>query len=732
MTHSATESTHRSGTQRDGSHPRGFHPHGTDKHGTETHGTETHGTDKHSNETHGETHGTDKHGNETHGTDAHSSHPHSARPLRIRILGPMEISGRGEDRTPSAPMARRLLAALLLHANEQVRTSTLIDELWDGEPPRLARKTIQTYVYQLRKPPASAGGAGGPGERVETCPNGYRIRLAPDELDLWQFERHLARARADLGDGDPESAARTLRLGLALWRGDAFADIETGPALAARVAQLADARLGALELRVEADLRLGRHHRLMGELRQLTADHPLNEEFAAQLMLAAYRSGQRGTALETFGQLRRDLVDELGIEPSHRLQRLQRDVLNEAPSLDLAPGRSAGPATVRAAAPAATNGRPRDEVIAQLPADTADFVGRRAELARIVTHAKSGSDPHLSAPQIVNVLGGAGSGKSTVTVRAAHLLREHFADGQFHVRLHDEADGPTDPAAALRSLLRDIGMRVYELPDQVDELARIFRSWSVDRSLLLVLDDAAGPEQVLPLLPGGSLSAVLVTSRVRLPGLPGAANVELGPMETDDAVELLASLAGADRVGADVAAARQTVHLTGNRALGVRAAGEKLAARPMWSVTELAARLAPEHHRLAELGSGSLDVLGRLAGACARLAEPDSRALDCLARAGAVPFDIPRAARALAMDTWAAELVVGRLLDHHVVEIAESAPGAATVYRIPELIRLVAQTQAQAQAQDMAVAELRLMSGTPQRAGQAAVPCFNSVLSTTG
>ncbi|MGW6506334.1 BTAD domain-containing putative transcriptional regulator [Streptomyces niveus] len=709
MTHSATESTHRSGTHRSGTDRDGSHPDSTTP---------------------------DSNGQDTTGPDQ-SQGP---RPLRIRILGPMEISGQGEDRTPSAPMARRLLAALLLHANEQVRTSTLIDELWDGEPPRLARKTIQTYVYQLRKPPHSAvvgTGAGGIGERVETCPNGYRIRLAPDELDLWQFERHLARARVDLGDGDPESAARRLRVGLALWRGDAFADIETGPALAARVAQLADARLGAVELRVEADLRLGRHHRLMGELRQLTADHPLNEEFAAQFMLAAYRSGQRGTALETFGQLRRDLVDELGIEPSHRLQRLQRDVLNEAPALDLAPDRAtAVRATDAQAGPAApeTPGTPAavlpvTPVIAQLPSDTPDFVGRRAELARIVTHAKSGSDPLLTAPQVVTVLGQAGSGKSTVTVRAAHLLREHFADGQFHVRLHDENDRPTDPAAALRSLLRDIGMRVYELPDQVDELARIFRSWSADRSLLLVLDDAYGPEQVLPLLPGGSLSAVLVTSRVRLPGLPGAANVELGPMETDDAVELLASLAGADRIGADVDAARQTVRLTGNLALGVRAVGEKLAARRMWSVTELAARLAPENHRLAELGSGSLDVLGRLAGACARLAEPDSQALAGLAGAGAVPFDIPRAARTLAMDTWAAELLVGRLLDHHVVEIAESAPGAATVYRIPELLRLVAQTHAH--ARDMADAELRLMSGTPLRAGQAAVPCFTSVLSTT-
>lgn len=150
----------------------------------------------------------------------------------------------------------------------------------------------------------------------------------------------------------------------------------------------------------------------------------------------------------------------------------------------------------------------------------------------------------------------------------------------------------------------------------------------------------------------------------------------------------------------------------------------------MWSITELAARLAPEHHRLAGLGSGSLDVRGRMAGACARLTEPDGQALACLARAGEVPFDIPRAARTLAVDTWAAELLVGRLLDHHVVEIAASAPGAATEYRVPELIRLVARTRTQ--GPDMAVAELRLMSGTPLRAGQSPVPCFTSVLSSAG
>ncbi len=622
-------------------------------------------------------------------------------PLCIRVLGAMEITGSSVDRAPSAPMARRLLASLLLHANEQVRISTLVDELWDGEPPRLARKTVQTYVYQLRKE-----FAGGFGERLLTCPNGYRIRLDRDEYDLWQFERYLAVGRAALDEDDPEEAARVLREALALWRGDAFADIDTGPALAARIAPLAESWLTTVRLRAEADLRLGRHHQLLGELRQLTAEHPLNEDFAAQFMLAAYRSGQRGAALQAFAQLRRHLVGELGIEPSHRLQRLQSDVLNESPVLDLGPA-PAAPTDLGARAAKTAKHRFLKRPIAQLPSDIRDFVGRQAELSVIVRHAGAQSTPHLAAPQVVTVLGGVGAGKSTVAVRAAHLLRSRFADGQLYVCLHDEDGAPIDPRAVLRALLRDIGLPVSELPERIDELARVFRSWTADKQLLLVLDDAGGPEQVLPLLPGGSQSAVLITSRVRLPGLPGNVIVEMAPMETGDALSLLSSLAGAERVEADLDAARRVVRLTGNRALGVRAAGETLLARPMWSVTELADRLGPEACRLAELGAGSLDVAERMASGPLRLPEPERRALGRLARDGG-SFDVSWTARVLALDTSAAELMIGRLLDHHVVELAEARPGAEQTFRVPELVRLAARLR----AEGTGPAPLRLLTET--------------------
>lgn len=649
--------------------------------------------------------------------------------LRIGVLGPMEVRERGESRTPSAPMARRALAVLLIHANRLVTTSALIEELWEDEPPRLARKTVQTYVYQLRRALQSASG---PTNRLETCPNGYRINLLVDELDLWEFERRVTQARRALGKGDALNVVATLRSALALWRGDPFAGLEAGPVLAARITQISEARISALELRIEAELQLGRHRSLLGELRQLTAAHPVHEEFTAQLMRAAYRADQRSMALDAFSRLRRNLVEDLGIDPSERLQKLQWDVLNETLEIDqpavraepvvltapaagaaqpepapLAPAVPA-PAAALAAHPAAAHRPP-----AQLPVDTADFTGRRAELARLEELAQPAAGAR-SAPRIVTVLGGAGAGKTALAVHAAHRLRELFPDGQLYARLHDDDDRPVRPAGVLRALLRDLGHPVVDLPDDTEELGRIFRNWSAERRLLVLLDDATSADQVAPLLPGGPGSTVLVTSRVRLPGLPGAATVELGPMETDEAAELFASLAGRQRVGADSAVARQVVRLTGNLPLAVRAAGEKLAARPMWSVTDLAARLAEEDHRIAQLRTGSFDVLARLASACARLDQTAYEALTLLSAAGGEPFTIARAATLLGVDVWSAEMLVGQLLDHCVAEMWREGPDAVPLFRIPVLIRLSVPVHAPA------TAALHVLPGARERAVPAA------------
>ncbi|MEW1870037.1 AMP-binding protein [Streptomyces caelestis] len=641
--------------------------------------------------------------------------------LRIGVLGPLDIRSQDEDRTPTAPMARRALAMLLLNANRLVSTSALIEELWETEPPRLARKTVQTYVYQMRK---ALRCPGDPDERVRTGPGGYRIELRPGELDLWEFEHGVVRARTALSEGDPRTAATLLRQALALWRGEPFAGLETGMLLGAQIAQIADSRLSALELRITADLQLGRHRALVGELRQLTADHPLNEEFVAQLMLAAHRSGQRATALEAFARLRRRLVDDLGIEPGERLQRLQQDVLNEAlPGPEAASVVAPPPAQTSAAAPAPEPARP---VHGRLPLDAPDFTGRARELAELTALAGEGGDgtppgAHGSGPRVVVVLGPVGVGKTALAVHGAHRLAGDFPDGVLHARLHGVDDRPRAAASVLRGLLRDCGTGLAELPDDTDELAGMFRAFSAGRSLLVLLDDAAGTDQVLPLLPADGASLVLVTSRVRLPGLPGARTLSLGPLSAPDAAAFFAGVAGPERMTGGPGAVGEVTELMGHYPLTLRAVGEKFAARPMWTLPDLALGLMHDGRLAAELHDEACDVLARASAAVARLPVSLRRALVLLASTGADSFDMDEAGRVLAGDTWAVQSLMGRLLDHHVVVRVDRPDPSALVLRLPDLIRMSLPSPDDA--------ELRVLPGADRALGGRSVA---GVLTSTG
>ncbi|MCX5197297.1 AfsR/SARP family transcriptional regulator [Streptomyces sp. NBC_00249] len=644
--------------------------------------------------------------------------------LRIGVLGPLDVRLDGASRTPTAPQVRRVLAVLLLRAGRPVPLSALIEELWETDPPRLARKTVQTYVYQLRRAldrPLGRQTA----ERLETRTNGYLLRLRPEEVDLWDFERRVATARTALDAGRAQEAAGALREALALWRGDAFADVPAGPELAARVTRIEATRISALEMRVQADLQLGRHGALLDELRQLTAEHPLNERLAADLVLAAHRSGQRATALDAFTRLRRNLVRELGIEPSDWVRKLQQDVLSASPALgvptpvhlvrgarpgqpDPAPGSVAPPGLQAAPAPVAAEVPPAPAVAAapaiprlsQLPPDTPDFTGRRRELERLLTLATPGeAAERRTAPRIVTVLGGIGAGKSVLAVRAAHLLSGRFPDGQLYARLHSDRETPLNPTLILRSFLRDLHLDSVPTSDgdpggwAEDELARRFRDHTAGRALLLLLEDAASARQILPLLPGGDRSTVIATSRVRLPGLPGAAHLTVGPMSTDDGAALFSSVIGPERAAGHPAAVRSIVRLMGHVPLGIRAMGETLDARPMWSATDFAERLANESQRRVELRAGTWDVLARVEQSCARLPGRAREALTVLSRSVTGTFGVRDAAQLLGLPTDSAEQVLGILLDHHAVELgpltySAASEAASATFRIPELIRL--------------------------------------------
>jgi DNA-binding SARP family transcriptional activator len=245
--------------------------------------------------------------------------------MDFRLLGPLEVvSERDQPLALGGVKQRSLLAVLLLEANQLVSTDRLIDQLWGAAPPATAAKSIQVYVSRLRKALGD--------QRLVTHPPGYVLRVEPSELDLARFEQLAGEARR----AAPESAARKLREALAIWRGPALADLAYESFAQVEVARLEEMRLAVLEQRIEVDLALGRHAELVGELEALVTRHPLRERLRCQLMLALYRSSRQAEALDAYRAARCELSEELGLEPSEELKRLEQAILRQDRGLDLA------------------------------------------------------------------------------------------------------------------------------------------------------------------------------------------------------------------------------------------------------------------------------------------------------------------------------------------------------------------------------------------------------------
>jgi DNA-binding SARP family transcriptional activator len=242
--------------------------------------------------------------------------------VEFRILGQLEIVDQGRALPLGGARQRTLLALLLLRANEVVSADRLIDGLWGARPPQGAANALQYHVSQLRKTLA-------PYEAIITQEPGYVIRVGPAEFDLLLFERLVREAH----DAAPERAAQALREALRLWRGPPLADLATGSFAQVEIARLEELRLEALERRLDADLALGRHAGLVGEVQSLVRDHPLRERLRGVLMQALYGAGRQAEALEVYRETRRLLVNELGIEPSPALRELEQAILRHDPAL---------------------------------------------------------------------------------------------------------------------------------------------------------------------------------------------------------------------------------------------------------------------------------------------------------------------------------------------------------------------------------------------------------------
>ncbi|MEU6381134.1 AfsR/SARP family transcriptional regulator [Streptomyces sp. NPDC046909] len=259
--------------------------------------------------------------------------------MDIDVLGALDVRENGVSIAPTAPKPRQVLALLALHADQVVPVAGLIEELWAAKPPRSARTTLQTYVLQLRElitvalekdAPDEGEPARSAKDVLVTSPGGYLLVTGGGTSDVREFERLAGTGYRAMDAGDFPGAARKLREALSLWTGAAFADVQTGNQLQMEAKRLDESRLCALDQRIEADLRLGRHRELLAELTVLTSRYRTHENLHAQFMLALHRSGRRGEALDVYHRLRGTLVRDLGLEPSARLRRLQQSILMAA------------------------------------------------------------------------------------------------------------------------------------------------------------------------------------------------------------------------------------------------------------------------------------------------------------------------------------------------------------------------------------------------------------------
>ncbi|UUU30208.1 winged helix-turn-helix domain-containing protein [Streptomyces sp. CA-210063] len=257
--------------------------------------------------------------------------------MRFNLIGPFEIvTDDGRSYHPGTPKVCQTLALLLTRPNEIVTAESLIKELWGERPPRSAVTTLQTYVYHARRMFVNEGLVQPDRSLIVTSPPGYAIQVDDAEIDIRIFERLVTEGRDRLIEGDPVGALDSIQQALALWRGPALSNFPAGDVLAGHIVHLEELRIRAFEIRIEAEERLGRHGDSIPELRRLINDYPLNEWFHCQLIAALGAAGRRAEALHAYQHVRRLLADELGLEPSLQMQRLQNRLLS-SDTMDRAP-----------------------------------------------------------------------------------------------------------------------------------------------------------------------------------------------------------------------------------------------------------------------------------------------------------------------------------------------------------------------------------------------------------
>ena len=587
----------------------------------------------------------------------------------------------GEDYRIPPGRQQIVLGALLLEVNRTVSLDGLIEATWETDPPATARTQVQICVSRLRGRLAAADG----GEHIVTRGPGYALLAGDDEVDARSFQRLVAESDALTGEGRLAESEQVLGAALALWRGPALAGLSSR-GLEAGIAHLDEQRMLAIEAHVELGLRLGRHQQLVGELTDLVARHPLREQLRARLMLALYRSGRQAEALETYREGRDLLVEQLGLDPGEELCRLEAAILAGDPALNLDAAR---PVTTL---PPARPALPPAAGPFQLPTDIADFSGR-AELLADVDRLLRAAAGNRATPVVV-LAGKPGVGKTAFAVHLAHRLAEgEYADGQLYVDLGGTRRHPATAMEVLGRFLRALGVAADAVPRTLDERAALYRQLLANRRVLVLLDDADSDGQVRALLPGTASCLVLVTSRVRLTGLAGADVLDVEVLDTGQALQMLTTVIGADRVAAEPAAVEALIRLVGGLPLALRIVAARLAARPRWSLAWMLGRLTDERRRLDELEHGELMVRASVAMTYDGLEGDARRLLRLLSVLDTPTLPAWVGPALLGADPRTGADLLERLLDAQMLEFSSLDLDGSPRYRFHELIRLFAREQ---------------------------------------
>jgi DNA-binding SARP family transcriptional activator len=594
--------------------------------------------------------------------------------MEFRVLGPVELWAGQREWTGAWVRPRVLLAALLLELNATVPVERLAEAVWDDTPPRTVRNSLQALVSQVRRGLASAGAAGYD-VALRTEQGGYRLGADPGLVDVCRFRGNAAALRAAAATGDVDRAVACAREALREWRGVALAGVAGGWATRAREGMERE-HVELLSLYFEVRLNDGGHTEVIDELQQAVTRYPLAEQLAGQLMLALYRSGREAEAIDRYAAVRRSIAQELGEEPGSALQLLYQRVLRRDPQLR---------------APDTPSTRLQVAAGNQLPHPAADFTGRGAQVDDIVEQISGQC-------AVVAISGKPGVGKTAMALHVGHRLTPRFPDGQLFMCLGGTAERAVGPHEALGRLLVMLGVHRDDIPPGEDERIDLYRAVLGGRRALLVFDDAADEAQVRPLLPAGSGSAALITSRRALTTLECAWPVRLTELEHDEAVRLLAAVAGRDRLEVDPAAGTQIVRLCGHLPLAIRIAGARLAARPHWKSRWLADRLADERRRLTELQAGDLAVRASFSLSYEALDDRARHLFRGLGRLGVRCFPSWVAAMLVRDDTGddlaAVEETLERLVDRQMLDPAGRDVAGRQRYRLHDLLALFARERA--------------------------------------